>query len=68
MYPLRLEIMFDDENNGVIKVSRCFKDIIQTLEEMSLSEGTIIISRTEKTTSIDIIQGKSSESWIIENQ
>ena len=67
-YPLRIEIQFDEDNNGYIKALRCFKNTVQFLEEMKFSKGTIIISKSEKNTSIDIINLGSSETWMIENQ
>lgn len=67
-FPLRLEIQFNEDNNGYIKALRCFKNTVQVLEEMKFSRGINTITKSETSTSIDIMQGGSSEAWIIENQ
>ena len=66
--PLLLKIMLNDNKNGYLKALRCLDNTFQVIEEMKFSKGTIIISKSETITSIDIMQGGSSEAWIIEDQ
>lgn len=66
-HPLRIEILFDEDNNGYIKALRCFENTVQIIEEMNFSKGTTIISKSKSNTSVEIIDPGTSETWVIEN-
>jgi hypothetical protein len=63
MYPLRLEITFDNGNKGIIKVSRCFKDIIDrsvtiTKDIIDHAKEVLIVRRD---THLDVLMDRLKE-------